>query len=103
MERPPQHSAPPARNARRKALGSPKEEGFNMTRPITSESLNEKTWSIISHMEPIADIESYTGATGPLAKHSRAFIANRYKRIRKVSRMKIKGQCEYYRGLGYFK
>lgn len=74
-----------------------------MTRPITSESLNEQTWTILGDMTSIADIEHLTGLVGPLARHSRIFIANRHKRIRKISKMKIKEQCEYYRGLGYFK
>lgn len=59
------------------------------------------TWRRLGEMEPMANF----GRTlrGPLAVHNAKFVADRVRRIERVSKMKTEQQSKYYRRLGFFK
>ena len=62
-------------------------------------NLGVRTWRHLANMQPMP-VPFEGGASYRL--HCVQFIRDRGKRIEKVSKMTLLGQCEYYRRLGYF-
>ncbi len=61
------------------------------------------TWRRMAEMQPIANLGRFMDLGSPLVAHNAKFVADRKRRIEKVSKMTQEQQNVHYRKLGYFK
>ncbi|TKJ32182.1 MAG: hypothetical protein CEE38_23560 [Planctomycetes bacterium B3_Pla] len=68
---------------------------------VARSDITAVTWRRLGEMEPMANFDRTL--RGSLATHNAKFVADRVRRIERVSKMNLEQQCKYYRRLGFFK